>query len=58
MDTSTVIIVIISIVCTIGVFGVFYWFVQRKNPPKVSPTEEKKEQIERPEPNEIDDPLN
>lgn len=58
METSVVIIAIISIICTLGVLGLFYWFVNRKNPTKISRTENRKEQVERPAPNEIEDPLN
>lgn len=58
MESSNTIVIVISIVCAIGLLGLFYWFVQRKNPTKVSPTEEKKEQTEKPSPDEIDDPLN
>lgn len=58
MQTSTIVIVIITLICTICVLGIFYWFVKRKNPPKISQTEEKKEIVERPASDEIDDPLN
>lgn len=58
METSVIIIVIITIICTLGVLGLFYWFVSRKNPAKIGRTEERKEQVEKPAPNEVEDPLN
>ncbi|MFA7686436.1 MAG: hypothetical protein WCY25_01065 [Moheibacter sp.] len=58
MTTIEIVIVIFSVIATLAVIWVTTWFVRRKNPPKVSQTEEKKARFDRPEPDEIEDPLN
>lgn len=58
METSVIIIAVIAIICTLGVLGLFHWFVRRKNPTKIGNTENRKEQVERPTSTELEDPLN
>ncbi len=50
--------IIISLVCTLLLLFAAIWFINRKNRPKISRTEERKAEVEKPEINEIDDPLN
>lgn len=58
MSTIEIIIVVFSVLATLATIWVTTVFVRRKNPTKVSPTEERKEKIEQPKPGEVEDPLN
>lgn len=58
METSVIIIAVIAIICTLGVLGLFHWFVRRKNPTKIGSTEARKELVEKPTTTEMEDPLN
>lgn len=58
MSTTEIIIVIFSVLATITTIWVTAWFVRRKNRPKVSRTEDRKAELEKPRSGEIEDPLN